>query len=97
MSRIVEGFKNQVWIIREMKGNAVIREFKRPVQQANENDIIILIETLARNHLTAEEAERSPDLWRHHKDSGGNRLIFSAGQNPHYVAAMYRSDEIQDR
>lgn len=94
MSRIVDGFKDQVWVIKEMDAGTVVKQFTRPAQQANEVDIILFIETLARRHLKPEDAERAPTLWRHRRDGTGERSVLIAGQNPHYVAALYRMDEI---
>lgn len=49
--------------------------------------------TMRDKHLTADEI--SAGLADVRKDEHhGNRIILAAGQNPHYVASLWRSDEI---
>ena len=65
------------------------------LNDADENRICDLLKSFASKHLTSDEI--SSGLADVRKDEHhGNRIIFTAGQNPHYAASLWRSDELDD-
>jgi hypothetical protein len=98
MADIVAGFKNQVWRIIKYDGVTVMSEDRIPLHEITEQDVIALLEERAKSELTAREAQESPHLFQVQRgQSNGNRLIFSAGENPHFTASLWRSDELTDK
>jgi len=64
-----------------------------PLDQADEAKISERLRNLAAKHLTSEEiAAGLADVRR--DATGGNRIALMAGQNPHYIAGLFRSDEL---
>lgn len=94
MSDIVKGFQNQTWCIMKMNGLETVEEERIPLNEASEDGIISLLEKKAAGGLTAREVKDAPHLFKVRKDlGGGNRVLYTAGQNPHYVASLWRADE----
>ena len=82
-----------VWKIKGYDGIEKILDQTVALNSADESKIIGILRELVSKGLTPTEI--SADLAEVHKDDlGGNRIIFHAGQNPHYVASLWRSDEI---
>ncbi|WP_126911066.1 hypothetical protein [Rhizobium chutanense] len=95
MTDLTAGFQNQVWCIRKMDGLTVLSEEQIPLSDASEKDIMLLLEERAKSVLTPREIHDAPQLFKAKDMTGkGNRLIYSAGQNPYYVASLWRSDEL---
>jgi hypothetical protein len=82
-----------VWKIKGYNGTEKILDQTIALNSADEMKITSLLKELASKNLTPSEI--SAGLADVHKDdAAGNRIIFHAGQNPHYVASLWRSDEI---
>jgi hypothetical protein len=82
-----------VWKIKGYDGTEEILDQTVTLNSADEMKITGLLKDLASKGLTPSEI--SAGLADVHKDDvGGNRIIFHAGQNPHYVASLWRSDEL---
>jgi hypothetical protein len=82
-----------VWKIKGYNGTEKILDQTIALNSADEMKITSLLKELASKNLTPSEI--SAGLADVHKDdAGGNRIIFHAGQNPHYVAGLWRSDKI---
>ena len=82
-----------VWKIEGYDGTERILDQTVPLNSTNEAQITSILKGLASKGLTPSEI--SAGLADVHKDDvNGNRIIFHAGQNPHYVASLWRSDEI---
>ncbi|TAV89300.1 hypothetical protein [Rhizobium leguminosarum] len=95
MSSIIDGFKDQVWRIIEMDGTEQISEQHISLSEATESQIIDMIEAMAKRHLTELEITDTPSLSRAVRDSDhGNRITYSAGENPHVIASLWRADEL---
>jgi hypothetical protein len=67
-----------------------------PLKAADEAEIVAMLKSLASQHLTKAEIQRGEqtgvlDIVR---DVGGTRLSGSCGQNPHYVASLWRDEEL---
>ena|SRR6266508_4353259 len=97
MADIVAGFQNQIWRIIKYDGATVISEDRIPFRKLTEQDAIMLLEERAKSELTAEEARKSPHLFQIRRDHSSNRMIFSAGENPHFTASLWRADELTDK
>ncbi|CVI54563.1 hypothetical protein CFBP4996_09145 [Agrobacterium leguminum] len=95
MTDIMTGFQNQVWRIQKMDGYTVVSEEFLPWSKASEEDILRLLEDRAKKELTPREIRDAPQLFQA-KDMTGNgkRLIYTAGENPHHVASLWRLDEL---
>jgi hypothetical protein len=93
LSDIVSGFRQMVWLI---VGYDSLKEIVRreiPLDQADEATISEMLRSLAAQHLNSEEiAAGLADVRR--DATGGTRTILIAGQNPNYVASLWRSDEL---
>ena len=97
MADVVAGFRNQIWRIIKYDGSTALSEERIPFSKLTQQDGIALIEERARSELTAREGE-SPHLFQVRRDYGkGNRVIFSAGENPHFTASLWRADELIDK
>jgi hypothetical protein len=95
VSNAVDGFGELVWKIQGYDGTTIILEQTIALNDANEAKISGLLKSLASKDLT--EAEISAGLADVCKDDRhGNRITLSAGQNPHYVASLWRGDELDD-
>lgn len=83
------------WRIKGYDSLKEILDQRVPLNGNDEAKIAALLKSLASKHLNAAEiAAGMADVRK--DDSGGNRIILSAGQNPHYVAGLFRSDENDD-
>ena len=93
LSDIVSGFGQMVWRIVGYDGTKEILRQEIPLNEADEPRISEILRSLAAEHLTpAEIAAGLADV--RHDTTGGNRITLMAGQNPHYVAGLFRSDEL---
>jgi hypothetical protein len=89
-------FGELIWKIEGYNGTDIILEQTIPLNNADETKICGLLKSLASKHLN--EGEIAAGLADVRKDNvAGNRIIFYAGQDPHYVASLWRSDELTDR
>ena len=96
MIDIVSGFRKQVWKLIEYDGSKKVSEERIPLDEAGEAAIISLLMKRASKHLADNEIQTSPHLYAVRKDTeGGTRIIYSAGQNPHFVASLWRLDELE--
>jgi hypothetical protein len=96
MTDIMTGFQNQVWRIQKMDGLTVVSEEFIPLSEAPEDKILRLLEERAKEELTPREIRDAPQLFQARDMTGnGKRLIYTAGENPHYVASLWRSDELE--
>ena len=94
----VTDFNNQSWVIEGYDSATLIERNVLPFSQASEKTVIRMIEEKAKTHLTATEVLEKPQLWLARKDEvSGNRITYSAGENPHYVAGLWRSDELKEK
>jgi hypothetical protein len=83
------------WKIEGYNGVNKFFEERIPLNDAPEEKIASMLKGLASKHLTA--AEIAAGMADVRKDAQhGNRVILTAGQNPHYVAALFRGDELDD-
>jgi hypothetical protein len=93
MSDVVSGFGQMVWRIMGYDGTKEILRQEIPLSEADEHRISEILRGLAAKHLTsAEIAAGLADVRR--DTTGGNRIALMAGQNPHYIAGLFRSDEL---
>ena len=84
-----------IWKIEGYDGTDIILEQIIPLNEADETKICDLLKSLASRDLNEHEiAAGLADVRK--DDTSGNRIIFYAGQNPHYVVGLYRSDELTD-
>jgi len=82
-----------VWRIVGYDSAIEILQQEIPLNEADEPRISEILRSLAAEHLTSEEiAAGLADVRR--DATGGNRIALMAGQNPHYIAGLFRSDEL---
>ena len=82
-----------VWRIVGYDGTKEIMRQEIPLNEADEPRISEILRSLAAEHLTSEEI--AAGLANVRRDAtGGNRIALMAGQNPHYIAGLFRSDEL---
>jgi hypothetical protein len=82
-----------VWRIIGYDGLQEIFEQRIPLTDADEARISAMLKVFASQHLTPDEiaaglADVSQDT------TTGNRITLTAGENPHYVASLWRRDEL---
>jgi hypothetical protein len=95
LSKVISGFGELEWKIEGYNGVDKFFEERIPLNDAPEEKIASLLKGLASKHLTA--AEIAAGMADVRKDAQhGIRIILMAGQNPHYVAALFRGDELDD-
>jgi hypothetical protein len=95
LSKVISGFGELEWKIEGYNGVEKFFEERIPLNDASEEKMASLLKGLASKHLTA--AEIAAGMADVRKDAQhGNRVILMAGQNPHYVAALFRGDELDD-
>ena len=93
LSDIVSGFGKMVWRIVGYDSTKEIMRQEIPLDQADASRISEMLRNLAAKHLTPEEiAAGLADV--RHDTTGGSRIMLMAGENPHYVASLWRSDEL---
>jgi hypothetical protein len=84
-----------VWKIEGYDSTTKILDQTIPLNGADETKICDLLKSLASKNLRADEiAAGLADVRK--DDAHGNRITFYAGQNPHYVASLWRSDELAE-
>lgn len=93
LSDIVSGFGKMVWRIVGYDSTTEIMRREIPLDQADEARISEILKTLAAQHLTSAEIAAGMANVRH-DTRFGNRITLIAGQNPYYVASLWRSDEL---
>jgi hypothetical protein len=82
-----------VWRVIGYDSDKEILRQEIPLDQADERRISEILRSLAAQHLNSEEiAAGLADVQRDTRF--GSRIIFTAGLNPHYVASLWRSDEL---
>ncbi len=82
-----------VWRIIGYDGLQEILEQRIPLTDADEARISAVLKALAAKHLAPDEiAAGLADVRQ--DTTTGNRITLTAGQNPHYVASLWRSDEL---
>lgn len=94
---VVEGFKNMSWFILGYDGMTEIYQRRIAADQVDEAGIRKILRELAMQHLTPEEIAASDrgdaTFLTIRPDDRSNRLSFMIGENPHYVAGLFRADE----
>lgn len=91
-------FTDMEWRITVMDSTTTVEEFKIPQQQLSEEKLKHIMELLAARNLSPDEiigsAVGNAKLLEVGSDTTrGNRLTYWSGQNPHYVAGLFRKDE----
>ena len=95
MNKAVGNSGELEWKIEGYNGVNKFFEERIPLNDAPEEKIASMLKGLASKHLTA--AEIAAGMADVRKDAQhGNRVILTAGQNPHYVAALFRGYELDD-
>lgn len=99
MASAVEGFGNQVWLVRGYDGTKLIFETRIPQARLTVERIQDLLRCLVCRDLTGSEVTAaflgdSPLFEVTNDIRGGNRLAWSVGSNPYYIAALFRPDEL---
>ena len=95
MNKAVGNSGELEWKIEGYNGVNKFFEERIPLNDAPEEKIASMLKGLASKHLTA--AEIAAGIADVRKDAQhGNGTILMAGQNPHYVAALFRGDEMDD-
>ncbi len=95
----VSGFQNSVWRIIGYDGAETIFETEVPQADLSVEGVTRLLQLLVAGDLEMGDIfeaatgksrllEVRPDL------DSANRLMFMAGENPHYVASLWRGDEL---
>jgi hypothetical protein len=102
MASMVEGFGNQVWLVRGYDGLRPIFETRIPQARLTVERAQDLLRCLACHDLTGPEITAAflgdtPLLEVTADTTNGNRLAWSVGSNPHYIAALFRTDELPAR
>ena len=90
MSKVVSDFQTMVWQIIGYKRFQKIFEKRIPLAEADEAAISAMLRNLAAHHLTPGEVGQG--LADVHRDATCAMLM--AGENPYYVAGLFRSDEL---
>lgn len=95
MSDVVEGYKHQVWRIIKYEGVAEVWEERIPLEEATEDEVRQRLERLVRDDMDPTDVEREPDRFRATRDAEhGERVMLLAGDDPSYVASLWREDEL---
>lgn len=98
MSGVVDGFQNQFWRVIRYDGLIETEEERFPVHQVTESELVAILEARAKSELSESEIRNSPHLYKVRRDfETGKRLTLFAGDNPHYVADLWRKDELAAR
>ena len=98
MSRIVDGFQNQIWRVVRYDGLIETEEERIPVDRYSVSELIEMLTERAKSELSPSELRDNPQLYEVRADfENGNRLMLFAGGNPHYVADLWRGDELAAR
>ena len=99
MASTVEDCGNQVWLVRGDDGLKPIFETRIPQDRLTAEQVRDLLGHLVCRHLTGSEITAaflgdSPLFEVTADTKSGNRLAWSVGSNPHYIAALFRPDEL---
>lgn len=93
LADVVDGFRGLVWQIVGYDSTDEILKQVIPLVSADEARISSILTELASKHLNA--AEIAAGFAKVRKDDlHANRITLSAGENPYYVASLWRSDEL---
>jgi hypothetical protein len=93
VNKPVSNSRELEWKIEGYNGVDKFFEERIPLSDAPEEKIASLLRGLASQHLTA--AEIAAGMADVRKDAQhGKRVTLVAGQNPRYVAALFRGDEM---
>ena len=84
MSKIVDGFQNQIWVIEKYDSLKLLSAERIPQSDASKLDIISKLQGLSGEVPQADE-------------NNAKRIMYMAGQNPHWVASLWREDELKER
>jgi hypothetical protein len=92
MSDVIDGFQHMMWRIQGYEGDKQILEEIVSVEAMSAAAIAEHLKGLASQNLTPEEIaalEASVD------ETHGKRMTITVGENPHYVASLWRRDELE--
>lgn len=98
MADAVDGFARQVWRIFGYDSTDRIFEMEIPQAELQPLQVAALLRYLVARNLSPDEivaAVRGETSFLEVRDNteGGNRFSFMAGENPYYVAGLFRADE----
>jgi hypothetical protein len=91
VSDVIDGFQNMAWKIQGYDCDKQILEEIVSVEEMSAAAIAEHLKGLASENLTPEETaalELSVD------ETHGKRMTITVGENPHYVASLWRRDEL---
>jgi len=91
MSDVIDGFQNMAWRIQGYEGDKQILEQIVSVEEMSAAGVAEHLKGLASQNLTPEDIaalEVSVD------ETHGKRMTITVGENPHYVASLWRKDEL---
>ena len=99
MAATAEGFGKMVWRIAGYDGTTTVYERTIEQDRLDEQAVVALLWSLVARHLQPAEIVAAHlgenSLLTISKDeSAGKRIIYSAGENPHYTASLWRADEL---
>ena len=98
MASIIEGLQNQIWVISKHDSLDLVWERRIPLSEASEAEIAEQLAHFVKADLTDREVRESPQLYQVDKDmKNGLRVALRAGTNPHYLASLWRADELEAR
>lgn len=91
-------FSNMEWRFTGFDSTTKIFEFKVPQAELDETGVKRVLELLIARHLEPEEAlyaalGKNPLLEVKSDSTRGNRVSYWGGQNPHFIAGLFRKDE----
>ena len=94
---VIDGFKNMSWVISGYDGTEQVYFKRIDATGVSEERIKEILRELAIQHLTPDEIKacnegRAPFLTVQ-ADENNNRLAYMIGENPHYIAGLFRADE----
>ena len=84
MSKVVDGYKNQVWLIVEYDGMKEISEERIPQSGMSESQLVQKLMNLSGVSPRKES-------------SHGKRVSYVAGDDHHWIASLWRADEMEER
>ncbi len=91
MSDVINGFQNMAWRVQGYDGDRQILEQIVSIEEMSAAGVAEHLKRLASQNLTPEETaalEVSVD------ETHGRRMTITVGENPHYVASLWRKDEL---
>jgi hypothetical protein len=91
MTDVVAGFEHMVWRIQGFDGQKQVHEERVPIEEMSAAAVGEHLEALAGEGLTAEEASALEVS----VDAEHERMTITCGDNPHFVASLWRRDELE--